>query len=205
MDIESIKNDLAENAIVDNPFDLLLYQCLDLCRCILFLQRRYRYTALPSAATGVDLSGCMRTVDEIVKELETLSKLSDDTIQLCQRTAGELFEESVDLNNELFKKQFELQTLMTRCVPHRDDEYERVRLGEDSCEYKRRMFLQTITNEDTILAKADHSLLCKLLDAAHGSHSDAGSVYEKLVKKYGLTTDDIEYIKSYKDAIKVKE
>ena len=129
-----------------------------------------------------------------------MSSVDKDTTTFCRETSAvstnsELFN---DFNSILSNVENSLPTIMSHCVPKRNDEFEKVRLGEDSKEYKRLVELRKIHNDNKDKTTSYWYSLCDIITdldqtKKEMSESEFNDKYN-VIKTYNLTEDDIEYI-----------
>ncbi len=201
MNKEVIKSDLTENNVVDNPFDLMLYYSLELSRALLFASHRFRndeiIDRLDLYKNPTIITNLIEAIDD---QITIMSNVDKDTTAFCRETSAvntdsELFN---DFNSILSEVENSLPTRMSHCVPKRNDEFEKVRLGEDSKDYKRLVELRKIHNDNKDKATSYWYSLCDIITdfdqtKDEMSESEFNDKYN-VIKTYNLTEDDIEYI-----------
>ena len=201
MNKEIIKSDLTENNVVDNPFDLMLYYSLELSRALLFASHRFRNNEIIDRLDAYKNPTIITNLIEAINDQITImSSVDKDTTTFCRETSAvstnsELFN---DFNSILSNVENSLPTIMSHCVPKRNDEFEKVRLGEDSKEYKRLVELRKIHNDNKDKTTSYWYSLCDIITdldqtKKEMSESEFNDKYN-VIKTYNLTEDDIEYI-----------
>lgn len=203
---ERMSKELKDNNIIDNPFDLLLYESLQLTRDILFASRRLKHP-LYTGMTNIVLSSEQLTqkVADILKDYITLEHMSVETIRMCGETSHYYSSEFDDMNKELLKMQGSLETILTRCNPNRNDRFEQIRLGVDSAEYKRILELRDIADNSGDLSQLNKEDLMNMVDVvtrpsdcSNFMSGDEITRAKEIISKYNLTDNDIHYILAYK-------
>ena len=198
-----IRNDLTTHNVTDNPFDVMMDMALELTRELLFACSRYKNPEVPDFLHTSEES-LDSYVNKIKTEFSKLVDMSDDTVALCRETS--YYRQHLDETNYTLLKFIEvLETVYNKSVPARNDNFEQIRLGKESDEYKRLLELRDIIDESEELSSVDDGYLYSLLDVI--SRPDDCVKYfmtkeefdekQKIVKKFNLTTDDVEYMISY--------
>lgn len=201
--IENMKNELENYGLEDNPFDYLLCKSLELSRALAFAGNRYRS---PGAVGNLIPEAISNLMNDIENCIVKLASMDTATITLCGGTSatceGNLFN---NINDVLLGFEDLLPTKMSYTHPARNDDFECIRLGEDSPEYQRLLELRKIYEENKDIFKNNPYLPKKLFciaikDADYTTTCNMEKYIkecEELIKKYNLTEDDIEYINSY--------
>ena len=111
------------------------------------------------------------------------------------------------MNTILLGFENDMETLFSRCNPVRNDRFEKIRLGVESDEYQRLLELRDIiTNSKEISSVSDDYLyaLCDVIKFSDEyitlsmSPEDLKDM-KKIINKYSLTEDEIEYMISYRN------
>lgn len=200
-----IRNELKTHNVTDNPFDVMMYQAFELTRELLFACNRFKNLEVPEFLY-MSKESLDSYMDKIKTEFSKLADMSDDTVALCRETS--YYQSHIDETNDTLLKFIKvLETSYNRSVPARNDIFEQVRLGKESNEYKRLVELRNIISESEELSSVDDSYLYSLHDVI--SRPDDCVKYfmslkefdekQKIVKKFNLTTDDVEYMISYRN------
>lgn len=201
---EWVRDDLFDYGIEDNLFDLALYYATELARYVVFSSSRYRNPRIPEAIYNRE-----NQLDPYIEKLtfiyDTLDSLSDETVEFLRNTSKmtERYGIQNSANHRLLNIQKQLDTIMTKCVPCRNIEYEKVRLGEDSDQYRRLLYLRKIVDENEFLS---NKYLDRLIDILNYKREVIGYRWcteeeytEKynFIQTYNLSERDIEYMISY--------
>ena len=110
------------------------------------------------------------------------------------------------MNDYLMKYERNMETVWSRCVPNRNDRFEKIRLGEESEQYKRILELRRIIDKFEELSSVDDSFLhslCDVIDRPDDcvKYWMTEEEFEKkkaIVEKYELTEQDVNYMIAYK-------
>ena len=206
MNEEWVRDDLFDYGIEDNLFDLALYYATELARYVVFSSSRYRNPGVPEAIYNRE-----NQLDPYIEKLtfiyDTLDSLSDETVEFLRNTSKmtERYGIQNSANDRLLNIQKQLDTIMTKCVPCRNIEYEKVRLGEDSDQYKRLLYLQKIIDKDENIDKDYLSRCIDILDKGKlvieykWDSKEGFDEKSNFIKTHNLTAKDIEYMVSYKE------
>lgn len=201
---EKIRKELQENGIEDNLFDLALYYATELARYVVFSSSRYRNPGVPEAIYNRE-NQLDPYIEKLTSIYDTLDSLSDETVEFLRNTSKmtERYGIKTSANHRLLNIQKQLDTIMAKCVPCRNIEYEKVRLGEDSDQYKRILYLRKIVDENEFLTD---EYLDRLIDILNYKREVIGYRWcteeeytEKynFIQTYSLSKRDIEYMISY--------
>ena len=203
---EWVRDDLFDHGIEDNLFDLALYYATELARYVVFSSSRYRNPGVPEAIYNRE-----NQLDPYIEKLtfiyDTLDSLSDETVEFLRNTSKmtERYGIQNSANDRLLNIQKQLDTIMTKCVPCRNIEYEKVRLGEDSDQYKRLLYLRKIIDKDENIDKDYLSRCIDILDKGKlvieykWDSKEGFDEKSNFIKTHNLTAKDIEYMVSYKE------
>lgn len=202
---KEMRLELEENSVQDNPFDVMLHFSMDLTRELLFACHRMKNS---------EIAKCVQTNPEILKkkfdmimnEFGKLQNMSEETVAMCRETSyyyeGKKFNE---MNKALLTLDNNMETIWSRSVPNRNDQYERIRLGEDSDEYKRILELRNIIDTAEEFSNIDRDYLYELLDVIDKSDGIPDEFIDErykedveIIRKYKLTIEDVMYMTSYK-------
>ena len=206
MNEEWVRDDLFDYGIEDNLFDLALYYATELARYVVFSSSRYRNPGVPEAIYNRE-----NQLDPYIEKLtfiyDTLDSLSDETVEFLRNTSKmtERYGIQNSTNHRLLNIQKQLDTIMTKCVPCRNIEYEKVRLGEDSDQYKRLLYLRKIIDKDENIDKDYLSRCIDILDKGKlvieykWDSKEGFDEKSNFIKTHNLTAKDIEYMVSYKE------
>ena len=203
--IKNMRVDLEKFEIEDNPFDYLLYKSLELSRALLFAGRRYKNGNVCEAVDAYRKPDALSNlINDITKYIGKLALMNITTVALCRDTSAthenDLFN---TINNTLLEFERLLPTKMDYRNPARNDEFEKIRLGEDSPEYQRLLELRKIYEENKDEFKKDPYLYRRVFyninnpDSVNYNETEDIKKCEEFIKKYNLTEDDIDYIISY--------
>lgn len=203
---EMIRKELEENGIEDNLFDLAVYYSVELARSAVFSSTRYRNTDVPK-----NIYDRKYQVDPYIERLEfiydALDSLSDETVEFLRKTSkmSQRYGIQNSVNHKLLNIQKKLDTVMTRCEPCRSLEYEKIRLGENSDQYKRLLYLRNIIDKDENIDKDYLSRCIDILDKGKlvieykWDSKEGFDEKSNFIKTHNLTAKDIEYMVSYKE------
>lgn len=203
---ELIRDELKDYGVEDNLFDLALYYATELARYVVFSSSRYRNPGVPEAIYNRE-----NQLDPYIEKLtfiyDTLDSLSDETVEFLRNTSKmtERYGIQNSANHRLLNIQKQLDTIMTKCVPCRNIEYEKVRLGEDSDQYKRLLYLRKIIDKDENIDKDYLSRCIDILDKGKlvieykWDSKEGFDEKSNFIKTHNLTAKDIEYMVSYKE------
>lgn len=180
---ELIRDELKDYGVEDNLFDLALYYAAELARYVVFSSSRYRNPGVPEAIYNRE-----NQLDPYIEKLtfiyDTLDSLSDETVEFLRNTSKmtERYGIQNSANHRLLNIQKQLDTIMTKCVPCRNIEYEKVRLGEDSDQYRRLLYLRKIVDENEFLP---NEYLNRLIDILNHKEklSNINGVRKKNIQK----------------------
>lgn len=213
--IENMKNELENYGLEDNPFDYLLCKSLELSRALAFASHRYRSPGAVGNPIPETISNLMNDIENCIVKLASMDTA---TVALCGGTSatceGNLFN---NINNVLLGFEDLLPTKMIYTHPARNDDFECIRLGEDSPEYQRLLELRKIYEENKDEFKKYPYLLYYTRALLYHINNPDSVGYDKtedvkkceeFIKKYNLTEDDVDYIISYyelRDKEKIKD
>lgn len=201
---EWIRDELTDYGVEDNLFDLALYYATELARYVVFSSSRYRNPGVPEAIYNRE-----NQLDPYIEKLtfiyDTLDSLSDETVEFLRNTSKmtERYGIQNSANHRLLNIQKQLDTIMTKCVPCRNIEYEKVRLGEDSDQYRRLLYLRKIVDENEFLSNEYLNRLIDILNYKRKVIEYQWCTEEEYTEKYNfiqtynLSERDIEYMISY--------
>ena len=198
----NIGEELREKDIRDNPFDNMLYYSFELTRTLMFASKRYKN--IKENGLQITPEKITKLTSGITKELDTLKELSDETVEFCKETScardGKKAKAMDALGTTILKSEEHLETSKVFNVPCRNDEFEKVRLGESSDDYLRLVRLRELTKTAPELKGVTEDFLYSLCDIIYDEESgDKTSCHKReIIKKYNLTEEDIEYIISLK-------
>ena len=204
MNEELIRDELKDYGVEDNLFDLALYYATELARYVVFSSSRYRNPEVPEAIYNKE-NQLNPYIEKLTSIYDTLDSLSDETVEFLRNTSKmtERYGIQNSANHRLLNIQKQLDTIMTKCVPCRNIEYEKVRLGEDSDQYKRLLYLRKIIDENEFLTNEYLSKLIDILDRGREVIGYQWCTEEEYTEKYNfiqtynLSERDIEYMISY--------
>lgn len=201
---EKIRKELQENGIEDNLFDLAVFYSTEIARYCIFSCSRYRNPEVPEAIYNRE-----NQLDPYIEKLtfiyDTLDSLSDETVEFLRNTSKmtERYGIQNSANHRLLNIQKQLDIIMTKCVPCRNIEYEKVRLGEDSDQYRRLLYLRKIVDENEFLSNEYLNRLIDILNHKRKVIEYQWCTEEEYTEKYNfiqtynLSERDIEYMISY--------
>lgn len=199
--------ELKEKEIKDNPFDVMLHHSLELTRSLLFACHRLKNPEVPQTicTSKEEIEGYTSKIQE---EFSKLMGMSDETVAMCRETSYYYHRDKFEaMNKTLLEFERNMQTVYSKCVPSRNDRFEQVRLGRDSEEYKRMLELRKIIIESDDLSDKEDSYLKSLCDVIsrpaecvkYWMTEEELKKKQKIVEKYSLSENDIEYMLSYRN------
>lgn len=213
-----MQKELKENNITDNPFDSMLYFALNLLRQVVFSTYRLKNPTLPEGIQP-KLEYLQNNFSEIANNFYVLQNMSEETVRMCSRTSyiynldvSDDSLNSTELNNFLFNIENSIPCVYSFSNPCRDETFERIRLGEDSNEFKRLLELKVLVSNPNffnykISTEEKLTILSHLAEIInHDTHKydynlymDTTTIdsYRNIIKNYHLTLDDVEYMISY--------
>lgn len=203
---ENMKSELEKHDIVDNPFDVMLYHAMEMTRDLLFACHRLKDARIPEQFC-INEEKLENYMDKIMYEFSKLSNMSDETVAMCRETSHFYQQDKFNKMNEtILSLENEMETIWNRCVPNRNNTFERIRLGEESEEYKRLLELRHIIQNSEELSSVNESYLHSLCDVItrpnectkHWMSQKELEEKQKIIKKYHLSTNDVEYMISYR-------
>lgn len=201
---EEIRKELKKYNIQDNPFDTMMHMAIELSRFILFSCVRLNNPNVPSQIQpGKELLDYYIT--NISETFDSLLEMNDEAVDVCKHTSYYYtnWDKFNKLNDQLNKARNAMETIYSRCVPNRNDEFEKIRLGENSPEYQRLLELRKIADTTDKNSGFWHNLV-DILERPkecieYGWNTEAEvKDREKFIKNYNLTVDNIKYIIAYK-------
>ena len=201
---EWIRDELKDYGVEDNLFDLALYYATELARYVVFSSSRYRNPRIPEAIYNRE-NQLDPYIEKLTSIYDTLDSLSDETVEFLRNTSKmtERYGIQNSANHRLLNIQKQLDTIMTKCVPCRNIEYEKVRLGEDSDQYRRLLYLRKIVDENEFLPNEYLNRLIDILNHKRKVIEYQWCTEEEYTEKYNfiqtynLSERDIEYMISY--------
>lgn len=201
---EKIRKELQENGVEDNLFDLALYYATELARYVVFSSSRYRNPGVPEAIYNRE-NQLDPYIEKLTSIYDTLDSLSDETVEFLRNTSKmtERYGIKTSANHRLLNIQKQLDTIMAKCVPCRNIEYEKIRLGEDSDQYKRLLYLRKIVDENEFLTDEYLDRLIDILNYKREVIRYRWCTEEEYTEKYNfiqtynLSERDIKYMISY--------
>lgn len=203
----SISENMEFFGIEDNPFDIMMYAALELTRTVIFDAIRYRNKSISELIWTADKKVARSYMDMIKSQYDILDSVNEETIKFLRKHS---FMGTTDyngglsaINGYLFNIENKIDISYTQNgVPCRDLEYEKVRLGEDSKEYQRLIFLIGLT--DRLLLSIDY--LSKMIDLINNGEQvleygwvtmDNYNYMKSIINDNHLSCQDIEYMISY--------
>ena len=124
--------ELEENEVKDNPFDVMLHHSMEITRDLLFACHRLKNPEIPEGIC-TNLERLEERMDKITEEFNKLLNMSDETVAMCRETSFYYqYTEFDKMNDSLLKFERNMETVWSRCVPNRNDRFEKIRLGEES-------------------------------------------------------------------------
>ena len=200
--------ELKENEVEDNPFDAMLYHSMELTRDLLFACHRLKNSDIIPEEICTNEERLESYMDKIREEFSKLLSMSNETVAMCRETSCYYQQDKFDkMNESLLEFERSMETVWSRCVPNRNDRFEQIRLGKESNEYKRLLELRKIISESEELYSVDDKYLYSLCDvisrpkecAQYWMTQEELEQKQEIIKKYGLSEDDIEYMISYRN------
>lgn len=207
---KEITLELKENKVDDNPFDVMLHFSIEITRDLLFACQRLKNPEVPEHVC-TNLDRLESYMNKITREFEKLLNMSEETVAMCRETSFYYQEDNLDrMNESLLKFDKDLPTVWGQCVPSRNDRFEQLRLGKDSDAYKRLLELRKIVTESELSCVNVGYLysLCDIIDEPSEClqyrwlTEDELEERRKIIEKYKLTEDEIQYMISYQKQIK---
>lgn len=198
--------ELAEHNVKDNPFDAMLYHSMEMTRDLLFACHRLKNPEIPEGIC-TNLERLEKYMDKIVEEFNKLLDMPEETVAMCRETSFYYHQPEFNkMNDSLLKFERNMETVWSRCVPNRNDRFEKIRLGEESEQYKRILELRRIIDKSEELSSVDDSFLhslCDVIDRPDDcvKYWMTEEEFEKkkaIVEKYELTEQDVNYMIAYK-------
>ena len=218
MSESELKKEFERNNVEDNPFDVLLYQSLELTRGFLFAISRLK-------SGDVNERFCIseelinHRIDIIKKNYKALQSMTSNAVDVCRSTA---YYQPIQMetNNLLLKLERCMETVYTRSVPCRNLEFERIRLGDGSMEFnwlcELRSFVDKISHDKR---KKYFDILSSVEEYYRNPDKYEGGFeyflegqdlnseeYDDLVdiiREYGFDKRDIDYMKSYLNTMSI--
>lgn len=201
-----MRAELKENNVEDNPLDAMLYFSLELARDLLFASYRIKNSEVPEQLR-TKLENLEFSMNKIKEEFSKIENMSEETVRMLRETSHYYdHDEFEKANKSLIKLEKAMDTLWTKSVPCRDDRFERIRLREESEEYKRLLELRNLIDNSDDLSSADDRYLHSLNDVLYDSDRCIDNMWmspeevrerQEIINKYHLTQNDIEYMISY--------
>ncbi len=198
--------ELEKNEVNDNPFDVMLHHSMEITRDLLFACHRLKNPEIPEGIC-TNLERLEMRMDKITEEFSKLLNMSEETVAMCRETSFYYQQTEFNkMNDSLLDFERNMETLWSRCVPNRNDRFEKIRLGEESDQYKRILKLRDIIDNSKELSCIDDSYLHSLRDVINRPDEcvkywmteDEFEQKKKVVEKYKLTEQDINYMIAYK-------
>lgn len=199
----SIKEIMEIFNIEDNPFDVIAYATMEIMRNSMFSSRRYRDEFVNESLWNgyKSYEGCIKTIES---QYDILDKVNEKTIKFLREYSyfGYDYNRFKPVNDYILNLEKELNIKNSHVNPFRDLEYEKVRLGEDSKEYQRLIFLINLT--DRLVLSIDY--LSKMIDLINNGEQvleygwvtiDNYNYMKSIINDNHLSCQDIEYMISY--------
>lgn len=200
--------ELKENEVQDNPFDVMLHHSMELTRDLLFACHRLKNPEIPEQICTNE-ERLESYMDKIREEFSKLLSMSNEAVTMCRETSCYYQQDKFDkMNESLLEFERNMETVWSRCVPNRNDRFEQIRLGKESEEYKRLLELRRIISESEELSSVDDKYLHSLCDVIsrpeeciqYWMTQEELEQKQKIIKKYDLSEDDVEYMISYRNS-----
>lgn len=167
---------MSKDKFVSNPFDVLNQAALELARASLYFTERYRNLEFGYLGNFNDLELCWNKIQEQYKLLKSMNQEDIDSLRNVSYVVKD--NNLSEMNKYLYDKFNEIPTEYSNCFPFVSEEFEKLMYGVDSEDYKRRIFLRAIADNDARFKS-------EVLDA------------EELKRVYNLKDLELEYITSY--------
>lgn len=207
---DKMYTELKENGVIDNPFDVMMHHSLELTRGILFSCHRLKNPDVPEQVC-INKEKIEAYTNKIQEELSKLMNMSDEVVAMCRETSYYYQRDEFEaMNKILLELERNMQTVYSQSVPSRNDRFEQIRLGKDSDEYKRILELRILITDSKELSSMGDNDLRNLYDVI--SRPDVCVKYwmtqeeleekQKIIERYNLTENDIEYMISYRNSKK---
>lgn len=203
----SISENMKFLGIEDNPFDIMIHAAIELTRSVMFAARRHRNKDIPESLWKSEKDVVDSYAEMIHHQYNILNSVNEETIKFLRKHS---FMGTTDyngglstINEYLFNIGEKIDISYTQNgVPCRDLEYEKVRLGEDSKEYQRLIFLIDLT--DRLFLSIDY--LSSMIDLINNGERvleygwvtmDNYNYMKSIINDNHLSCQDIEYMISY--------
>ena len=193
----SIKDYLDIFEVEDNPFDDIVYFAIGILREAIYASKRYK--GKKSGRNSRNIDSIYNSVSRMEEIYNMLDCMGEDTLKFLRDTSyfGKDDKAFTSIKS-LINCQKSMDTVYYHLVPCRDLEYEKVRLGEDSEEYKKLLNIRALV--DNIDITEDNIDLYEGIICEPEECDESDEEYDEIkhiVDTYNLTLDDIEYAKSY--------
>lgn len=120
--------ELEKNEVNDNPFDVMLHHSMEITRDLLFACHRLKNPEIPEGIC-TNLERLEMRMDKIIQEFSKLLNMSEETTAMCRETSFYYKQTEFNkMNDSLLKFERNMETLWSRCVPNRNDRFEKIRL-----------------------------------------------------------------------------
>lgn len=190
---EEMSKEIKENNIKENPFDTLFYFSINMVRNL--LNASHEYSDDINDDLSVEFNNYKRRIDA---ELRKLRKLSNETINMLREASSYHDDKIFAMINT------ELSNMETCWNSTTNDRFEQILYGKESDKYKRILELRALIDEYEELKLCDDSELRGMLEAVNSP--TLGNIIgmmrwktkKEIVDKYKLSSEDIEYIISYR-------
>lgn len=203
-----MQEELKENNVVDNPLDIMLYFSLELARDLLFASHRIKNSTIPQQLR-TKLENLEFNMNKIKEEFSKIENMSEETVRMLRKTSHYFNNDEFEKANKyLIRLERVMDTLWTESVPCRNDRFERIRLGEESEEYKRLLELKNIIDNSEELSSVDDKYLHSLSDVLYDPNECIDNLWmspeevrekQEIINKYHLTQNDIDYMIAYRN------
>ena len=201
-----MRAELKENNVEDNPLDAMLYFSLELARDLLFASYRIKNSEIPEQLR-TKLENLEFSMNKIKEEFSKIENMSEETVKMLRNTSHYFNQDEFERANKcLIRLERAMDTLWTKFVPCRNLRFERIRLGEESEEYKRLLELRNLMDNSEDFSSVNDKYLHCLNDVLYDADNCIDSMqmspeevreYQEVINKYHLTQNDIEYMISY--------
>lgn len=203
---KEIHLELEEHNVEDNPFDVMLHHSMEITRELLFACHRLKNPEIPEGFC-TNLERLEKYMNRIVEEFNNLLDMSEETVAMCRETS--FYYQPMEfnkMNDSLLKFERNMETVWSRRVPNRNNRFEKIRLGEESEQYKRILELREIIDKSKELSSVDDSFLHSLCDVIdrpddcvkYWMTEEEFEKKKEIIEKYKLTEQDINYMVVYK-------
>lgn len=133
--------------MISNPFDVLTQAAFEIARSALYLNSRYRNTEMSIDTKEYE---CMcKYFERITEQYKIIGDLSQDEVDTLRSISYISENNNLERLNTLLYGEFkQFRTEYSNCYPYVGVDFEKLTLGEDSAEFKRREELRSLCDTD---------------------------------------------------------